>query len=366
MNESIPKSLFFPIFVITATNINRLQKLNHPESFNMKLCKLLSVLSLMLIIASEANASYTTEITVAKDGSGDYMTLQEAIYDTKAFPDRRITIYVKKGTYKEKVNIPAFNTHLSIIGEDPEKTIITWDDHFKKIDKGRNSTFYTYTMKVDANDFYAENLTIRNTAGDVGQAVALHLTGDRVVFRNCRILGHQDTFYGAGESSRQYFSQCYFEGTTDFIFGDATVLFEDCEIRSLANSYITAASTPAWKDFGFVFLDCRLTAGDAVKKVFLGRPWRDYARVAFLNCYMANHIHPKGWANWEDTDRDQTAEFSEYGNTGPGSNQSSRVGWMHQLTDEQAQQYKIETILAPVCNKEAGHEMWISRRAESE
>jgi pectinesterase len=364
MNESIPKSLFFPIFVITATNINRLPKLNHLDSFDMKLFKLLSVLSLMLIIASEANASYTTEITVAKDGSGDYTSLQQAIYDTKAFPDKPITIYVKKGIYKEKVNIPAFNTHLSIIGEDPGKTIITWDDHFKKINKGRNSTFYTYTMKVEASDFYAENLTIQNTAGDVGQAVALHLTGDRVVFRNCRILGHQDTFYGAGENSRQYFSRCYFEGTTDFIFGNATVLFKDCEIHSLANSYITAASTPAWKDFGFVFLNCRLTANKAVKKVFLGRPWRDYARVAFLNCYMGHHIHPQGWANWKDTNRDQTAEFAEYGNTGPGANTTSRVNWMHRLTDEQAKQYRIENILAPVCNKKTVPEKWIPGKEE--
>ncbi|MGQ1889108.1 pectinesterase family protein [Thermophagus sp. OGC60D27] len=327
---------------------------------------LYSTLILTLINFAVSSASYKTRITVAKDGTGDFTSIQEAIYNTKAFPDNRITIYLKKGIYHEKVRIPAFNTHLSIVGEDPQETIITWDDHFNKIGKGRNSTFYTYTMKVEANDFYAENITIENTAGSVGQAVALHVTGDRVVFRNCRILGHQDTFYGAGEYSRQYFSQCYFEGTTDFIFGEATILFEGCQIHALSDSYITAASTPMWKDFGMVFINCRITASETVKNVYLGRPWRDYANVAFLNCSMGDHISPEGWANWNGTNRHQTAVFSEYGNTGPGADLSNRVDWMHPLTEKQAKQYVIENILAPACDQQAKMEMWTSRCAERE
>lgn len=317
------------------------------------------ILSLLFFYQHIAfGASFQTRITVAKDGTGDFKSLQEAIYSVKAFPDTQIIIYLKKGIYHEKTRIPAFNTHLSIIGEDPQTTIISWDDHFKKIGKGRNSTFYTYTLKVEANDFYAENLTIQNTAGPIGQAVALHVVGDRAFFRNCRILGHQDTFYGAGENSRIYFNECYFEGTTDFIFGEATVLFENCEIRSLSNSYITAASTPVWKDFGFVFLNCRLTAADSVKSVYLGRPWRDYANVAFLNCYMDDHIHPEGWANWSGTNRDQTAIFIEYGNTGLGADLSGRVGWMRRITKREAKRYVIENILAPQCNQQSKLEMW--------
>ncbi len=332
----------------------------------MKRFKLILLLLLMVVLASEASASYETKITVASDGSGDYTSLQEAIYSTKSFPDKRITIYLKKGVYEEKVKVPAFNTHLSIIGEDPEETIITWDDHFDKIDKGRNSTFYTYTMKVEANDFYAENLTIRNTAGPVGQAVALHVTGDRGVFRNCRVLGNQDTYYAAGENSRQYFSQCYFEGTTDFIFGEATVLFEECQIHSLSDSYITAASTPIFKDFGFVFMNCELTADEDVSEVFLGRPWRDYANVAFLNCNLGEHIRSEGWSNWGDTARDKTAYYAEYGNSGPGADLNGRVDWMHQLTDKEAKAYVLENILAPACNEQVDVEMWTSKRAEGE
>jgi pectin methylesterase-like acyl-CoA thioesterase len=118
-------------------------------------------------------------------------------------------------------------------------------------------TFDSYTMKVDGNDIVVENLTISNTAGEVGQAVALHIEGDRCVFRNCRFLGNQDTMFASGENSRQYYKDCYIEGTTDFIFGPATAVFEDCLIHSKRDSYITAASTPEWVDYGYVFIDCK-------------------------------------------------------------------------------------------------------------
>jgi len=125
------------------------------------------------------------KITVAKDSTGDYTSIQKAIDASKSFPDQRITIFVKNGIYKEKIVVPACNTRLSIIGEDAEKTIITWNDFFGKMNRGRNSTFYTYTLLVIADDFYTENLTIENSAGPVGQAIALYVKGDRCVFRNC-------------------------------------------------------------------------------------------------------------------------------------------------------------------------------------
>jgi pectinesterase len=207
---------------------------------------------------------------------------------------------------------------------------------------------------------------IKNTAGPVGQAVALHITGDRVVFRNCKLLGHRDTLYCAGENSRQYFSHCHIQGTTDFIFGEATVLFDECTIHSLSDSYITAASTPMWKEFGFVFLNCNLTADPSVSKAFLGRPWRDFANVAFLDCQMGRHISPKGWANWSNTSRNLTARYSEFNNSGPGSELTSRIAWSRQLNADEASRFNIENILAPSCDQQTDIEMWISRQAESE
>jgi len=284
------------------------------------------------------------EITVSPDGSGDFTSIQAAIDACKAFPDQRVTIHLKNGIYREKVVVPSCNTSLSIIGEDPGKTIITWDDHFNKINRGRNSTFYTWTLKVEADDFYMENVTVENSAGPVGQAVALHVEGDRCVFMNCRILGNQDTLYTAGQNSRQMFSGCTIEGTTDFIFGAATAYFEKCIIHSKSDSFITAASTPKDKPYGYVFLQCRLTAADGVKKVYLGRPWRDYAKTVYLQCEMGAHIIPEGWSNWGGTQRDRTAFYAEFGNTGPGAATSGRVPWSHQLTKEEARQYAIGNV----------------------
>jgi pectinesterase len=288
------------------------------------------------------------EFTVSPDGSGDFTSVQAAVDASKAFPDQRVIIHIKNGTYREKVKIPACNTRLSLIGESVEKTIITWNDYFSKINRGRNSTFYTYTLMVEADDFTMENVTVENSAGPVGQGVALHVEGDRCVFRNCRILGNQDTLYTAGQNSWQYFTDCTIEGTTDFIFGAATVLFEDCTICSKADSYITAASTPQDRPYGYVFLHCKLTAREGVTKVYLGRPWRDYARTVYIHCEMGAHILPAGWSNWGGTQRDKTAFYAEYGNTGPGSVTSGRVPWSHQLTKRQAKRYTLGNILGNI------------------
>ena len=326
----------------------------------MKYLKLIILAGLILSAPAQLFAQYQSKITVARDGSGDYTTIQAAVDASKAFPDKRVTIYIKNGVYHEKVLVPACNTHLSMIGESAEKTIISYDDYFDKINRGRNSTFYTYTLKVEANDFVAENLTIENTAGAVGQAVALHVSGDRCVFRNCRILGYQDTLYTEGENSRQYFTGCYIEGTTDFIFGEATALFDDCTIKNLSDSYITAASTPKGKTYGYVFRHCRLIAADGVKKAYLGRPWRDYANVVFMNCELGDHIVPAGWANWGQTTRDKTAYYAEYKNTGTGANPAQRVAWSHQLNGLEAAQYTLENILGPAYSTEPGPREWTS------
>ena len=319
------------------------------------------LLSVFIILTvTHLMAQDKLKITVAQDGTGDFTTIQSAIESCKSFPDARITIFVKNGIYHEKVKVPSCNNCLSIIGESVEKTIISFGDFFNKINQGRNSTFFTYTMLVDADDFYAENLTIENTAGPVGQAVALHVEGDRCVFKNCRILGNQDTLYTAGQNSRQYFTGCYIEGTTDFIFGAATVLFEGCTICSKSNSYVTAASTVKGRQFGYVFRSCKLTASEGVNHVYLGRPWRDYAKVVFMNCELGAQIAPEGWVNWDKTTRDKTAFFAEFGNKGAGANTDKRVAWSHQLTAKEAENYTPEKVLKAYLPDDPAVSTWIN------
>ena len=286
------------------------------------------------------------DFVVAKDGSGNFTTIQAAIDASKAFPDAPITIFIKNGVYNEKVKVAACNPHLRLIGESAEKTILTYGDHFDKINRGRNSTFYTYTLLVEADDFRAENMTIENSAGPVGQAVALHVEGDRCAFINCRLLGNQDTVYLAGQTSRDFFANCYIEGTTDFIFGAATAYFEKCTLHSKTNSYVTAASTNQGKQYGFVFNECKLTAAEGVNKAYLGRPWRDYARVVYIHCSIGKHIAPAGWENWSKTTRDKTAFYAEFENKGEGASTSQRVAWSHQLTKKEAANYTKEKVLS--------------------
>ena len=305
------------------------------------------LLGLVALLFSFHSKAVNYDFVVALDGSGNFTSIQKAIDACKAFPDSSVSIFVKNGTYKEKLVVPSCNSHLSIIGESADQTIISYDDYFNKINRGRNSTFYTYTLKVEANDFHLENITVENTAGPVGQAVALHVEGDRCVFLNCRFLGNQDTVYAAGRFSCQFFSNCYVEGTTDFIFGEATALFEFCELHAKANSFLTAASTPEGKPFGFVFQNCKITAASGVNKVYLGRPWRSFANVVFLNCTMGSFIIPEGWDNWSNPANEKTATFQEYQNTGVGANRSKRVSWSHGLSAAEASIFSKENIFAP-------------------
>ncbi len=306
-----------------------------------------SIIFLITIISLSVFAQNDIQykMTVAKDGSGDFTTIQDAIDATKSFPDKRITISVKNGVYREKVRVPSWNTLLSIVGEDRDNTIIVWDDYFNKINRGRNSTFFTYTLAIEADDFYAENLTIENSAGSVGQAVALHVEGNRCVFKNCRILGNQDTAYLDGEFSNQLFVNCKIEGTTDFIFGSATVVFKNCDIISRRDSYITAASTTEGKSFGFVFMNCNILADEGVENVYLGRPWRPFAKTVFMECKLGKQIHPDGWKEWSNKGNETTTFYAEYKNTGEGADTKNRVNWSHQMTDNEAKKYTIENIL---------------------
>lgn len=295
--------------------------------------------------SSAKNQSKTAyDIVVAQDGSGDYESIVEAIKNTKAFPYERITIFIKNGIYKEKVKIHEWNSNLFLIGESKENTIITYDDYFNKVGLGRNSTFYTYTLLVEANNVVLKNLTIENSSGDVGQAVALSVFSDEVAIINCKLLGNQDTLYASGKG-KQYYKDCYIEGTTDFIFGSATAFFENCEIYSKKDSYITAASTQKEVLFGYVFKDCKLTAADGVQEVYLGRPWRVYAKTVFINCELGHHILREGWHNWSKPEAENTAFYAEFENSGKGFQPESRVPWSHQLTKSEAEAYTLKTVL---------------------
>ncbi len=234
------------------------------------------------------------ELTVAQDGSGDYSTLTEALEAVRAFMDYEVKIYVKKGVYHEKLVVPSWLRHIEIIGENAAQTVITNADHANMNQMG---TFRTYTVKVEGNHITFRNLTIENKAPRLGQAVALHTEGDCLRFIRCCLLGNQDTVYTGAEGTRLYFEDCYIEGTTDFIFGPSTAWFEECTLHSKANSYVTAASTPADIAYGYVFNRCRLTADSHIDKVYLGRPWRPYAYTLFMNCEMGKHIVPAGWHN---------------------------------------------------------------------
>lgn len=310
---------------------------------NIFICCCLGLLSFSL---PKKESSERFDFIVAKDGSGNFTTIQSAIEACKSFPDQRIRIFIKNGTYHEKVFIPSWNTKISLIGESEDSTIISYDDYFKKINKGRNSTFYTATLLVQGNDFHAENLTIENTAGPVGQAIALAVGADRCSFENCKLLGNQDTLYVAGEHARQYFFNCYIEGTTDFIFGEATVLFEKCLIKCKSDSYITAASTPDNVSYGFVFKNCEIKADSGVHNVYLGRPWRKYAKTVFINCKMGGFINPKGWSNWNNTDNYKTVFYAEYNSGSKQANNQERVSWAHQLTEAQAEEYNVKNIFS--------------------
>lgn len=289
---------------------------------------ILATIMLIAAIPCMRSAEYMREITVAADGSGDFKTITEALEAIRAYMDYRVTVNIKNGEYHEKLIIPSWLENVDFIGEDPEKTIITYNDYAKLDNMG---TFRTYTVRVDGSYLTFKNLTFRNNAGRVGQAVALHTEGDNLKFENCRFLGDQDTMFLAGHDSDLQFDNCYIEGTTDFIFGPATAYFNDCRIHSKADSYITAASTPQDVEIGFVFKNCKLTADPEVKKVYLGRPWRPYAYTAFIDCEMDSHITPAGWDNWRNPDNENTARYIESGSRGPGANPTARVKWAKTL-----------------------------------
>jgi pectinesterase len=274
-------------------------------------------------------------------GSGQtYPTVQAAVNAVSSGNSKWVQINVKAGTYKEQVTIN--KPFVCLVGESATTTTISYT-----ID---NNIVTGGTVLVKANDFSAANIAFENThgkgeSGGQNQAVALMAQGQRHQFRNCRFLSYQDTLYT--NTGTQYFRDCFIQGSVDYIFGDATAVFEDCTMHNIAEgTAVTAPRTPQGTTYGFVFLGGSLTAASGVRanKVNLGRPWGPTAAAAFLNVKMDAHITSEGWTTMSDHTLAQT-RFSEYKSTGAGASTSSSTRSSRQLSDAQAANYTVAKVL---------------------
>ncbi|MGC4072077.1 MAG: pectinesterase family protein [Nibricoccus sp.] len=318
----------------------------------MKLVTRTAFLFAVVVFGASVLRAATPDAIVAADGSAQYKTVQAAINAAPQTTTREQpwTILVKAGTYKEVVYIQREKRFVHLVGEDASKTVITYSLNAGAIgpDGEKIGTFRTPTVQIDADDFTVENLTLENAAGATGQALAVRVDGDRVIFRGCRFLGWQDTILI--NRGRQYFENCFIAGATDFIFGGATAWFENCELHIAGNGFITAASTPPDAKFGYVFNRCRITAISPEVKTYLGRPWRSYASTIFLRTEMAPVVRTEGWQNWGKPEREKTVRYAEYASTGEGAPASGRVAWAKALTDAEASAITLENVLGGTDN----------------
>jgi pectinesterase len=305
----------------------------------------LALLAYVLVVCGSVQAAQT-EIVVAADGSGKFKTVQEAIMSVPTGTrENPVIIRIKPGTYKELIYVQREKRFFQLVGEDPATTVLTYDLHANLTGKDGKpiGTFRTPSTQIDADDFTAENLTFENSAGPVAQVLAVRVDGDRVVFRNCRFLGWQDTILL--NRGRHYFENCYIVGHVDFIFGGATAFFERCHIHCLKDGYIAAASTPDNQPFGFVFSNCKITGETLRVRTYLGRPWRAYSNMIFLNTEMSEVVRPEGWHNWNFPDREKTVRYAEFSSRGAGADVPGRVGWSRQLTKAEAKAITVKRVL---------------------
>ncbi|HET8846873.1 MAG TPA: pectinesterase family protein [Ktedonobacteraceae bacterium] len=300
-----------------------------------------------VIFAGRTPAHAAYSLLVAKDGTGNYTTVQAAINAVAANNNQHVVIYIKNGVYSEVVTVPSNKPHITLFGQSSGSTIITFNNYSGKAkpDGTLYGTGDSATVLVSAPDFTAINVTFENSHGSGAQAVAIRVNGDRAVFYNCHFLGYQDTLY-ADNLGRQYYVNSYIRGAVDFIFGNATAVFDTVEVHTVGTGYITAQSrTSSSQTSGYVFTNSKLTTDSTSYKTFLGRPWRPYSRVVYLNTSMAGHITPAGWDNWGNTANEATAYYAEYNSSGAGANASARVSWSHQLTSSQAGAYSTTNFL---------------------
>ena len=286
-----------------------------------------------------------TDITVAIDGSGRFKSVQDAIMSVPSgAATNPVVIHIKPGVYHELIYVQREKSFFHLVGDDAQNTVITFGLYagMTNLDGKPLGTFKTPTATIDADHFTADNITFENSAGPVGQALAIRVDGDRAAFHHCRFLGWQDTMLL--NRGRQYFSDCYIAGHVDFIFGAATAWFQNCRIHCLRSGYITAASTPADQPYGFVFSHCQIT-GEPGAKTFLGRPWRIHASVTWLDCEMSEVVQPEGWFDWKKPESHATVRYGEFDSAGIGGNSSARVSWSRQLTGDEARTITVERVL---------------------
>lgn len=318
------------------------------------------------VLVLPANKEGVTPTVVSADGRGDFRSVGEALASIPERNAQRRVIFIKHGIYREKLLID--RPYVTIQGQDPDGTVLTYDD--KPNDRGPDGnplgTYGDYAVKITGGDFVARDIAIQTLAGStVGQAVALDVNADHASFDNCRILGYQDTLYLQNrtdetassnppdqptvQTNRMYFRNSTIAGSVDFVFGSAIAVFDHCDLHSVLNGYVTAASTPKEQKYGFVFLHSKLTAENPYSgslKTYLGRPWRPYASVAFIDTSMARHILSEGWNDWGKTSNQSTARFSEYGSTYENDVKPSRVPWAKTLSEQEVSDYTIQRVLA--------------------
>jgi pectinesterase len=305
----------------------------------------LCLLAAAFFATSEPLAAQTN-LVVSPDGSGQFKTVQDAIMAVPSGSSNNpVVIHIRPGIYKELIYIQREKRFFKLVGEDATNTVLSFNLYagMTNAEGSPIGTFKTPSTTIDADDFAAENLTFENSAGPVGQALAIRVDGDRAVFRNCRFLGWQDTILL--NRGRQYFENCCIAGHVDFIFGAATAWFEKCRINCLRDGYVTAASTPVDQPFGFVFSNCKITGDKPGVKTYLGRPWRIYASVIYLNTEMSEVVRPEGWNDWKKPETHQTARYAEFNSTGAGASPTNRPGWTKQLTTTEAQKITAEKVL---------------------
>jgi pectinesterase len=302
---------------------------------------------LSLVLAGSGLLCAAPDAVVAADGSGQYRSLQAAIMAAPARPraEPRWHIHVKAGVYEERLYVQRERGHIRVTGEGIDRTVVTGRLHagLPGADGKPIGTFRTATLQVDGDGMVWEDLTLANEAGPVGQALALRVDGDRVVFRRCRFRGWQDTILV--NRGRHYFVDCAIEGHVDFIFGAATAYFERCRIHCLRDGYITAASTPEGAAHGLVFADCVITTEPGVR-TYLGRPWRNFAKTVFLRTEMGAGVRPEGWNNWNRPEAEKTVFYAEGASTGPGAQSDARVPWARRLSAAEAARLTPEAVLA--------------------
>ncbi|TDS14881.1 pectinesterase family protein [Sphingobacterium paludis] len=308
--------------------------------------KYVSLLLLCALFFVQNSWAKDYDFVVAKDGSGQFTTVQAAIDAVPSFRKETTTIFIKKGIYKEKIILSVPKQHIKLVGEDVSATILTFDDYAQRKnlfgeDIGTSGSASFYCL---GDNFTAENISFENSAGPVGQAVALWVAADKATFINCRFLGFQDTLYTYGKGARQLYVHCYIEGTVDYIFGSSTAWFEGCELHCKNSGYITAASTPETSSFGYIFNNCTITGSPDVQTFYLGRPWRPYAKVVFMHSSIPAFISKAGWDNWGKASNEQTAFFAEYHNTGAGALSQSRVKWAKQLSTQEAENISLTAV----------------------